>query len=52
MLKPTLPIDETQRLLSLHSLRILDTPSEACCQRLDKTSASRLRQVRISTSPL
>ncbi len=28
MLKPPLPLDETARLLSLHSLRILDTPSE------------------------
>lgn len=28
MLKPSLPLDETQRLKSLHSLKILDTPSE------------------------
>lgn len=28
MLKPPLPLDETARLLSLHSLRILDTPAE------------------------
>jgi diguanylate cyclase (GGDEF)-like protein len=28
MLKPALPLDETARLMSLHSLRILDTPAE------------------------
>jgi len=28
MLKPPVPLDETARLISLHSLRILDTPSE------------------------
>lgn len=28
MLKPPLPLDETARLMSLHSLRILDTPAE------------------------
>lgn len=28
MIAPSLPIDETQRLMSLHSLHILDTPEE------------------------
>lgn len=28
MIEPSLPIDETQRLLSLHSLHLLDTPDE------------------------
>ena len=28
MIEPSLPIDETQRLMSLHSLHILDTPGE------------------------
>ena len=33
MLKPPLPLDENARLLSLHSLRILDTP---CEERFDR----------------
>lgn len=36
MLKPTTPIDETARLLSLHSLRILDTPSEERFDRITR----------------
>ncbi len=36
MLKPPLPIDETARLKSLHSLRILDTPSEERFDRLTR----------------
>lgn len=46
MLKPTLPIDETQRLMSLHSLRILDTPSEARYDRITRM-AKRLFNVDI-----
>ena len=36
MLKPPLPLDETQRLISLHSLRILDTPSEERFDRITR----------------
>lgn len=36
MLKPTTPIDETARLLSLHSLRIMDTPSEERFDRITR----------------
>ena len=36
MLKPQIPADETQRLLSLHSLRILDTPSEERFDRITR----------------
>jgi diguanylate cyclase (GGDEF)-like protein len=34
--EPALPIDETARLMSLHSLRILDTPSEERYDRLTR----------------
>ena len=46
MLEPTLPLDETQRLLSLHSLRILDTPSEERYDRITRM-AKRLFNVEI-----
>ncbi len=36
MLKPSLPLNETQRLKSLHSLRILDTPSEERYDRITR----------------
>lgn len=36
MLEPSLPLDETQRLKSLHSLKILDTPEEARYDRLTR----------------
>jgi len=36
MLKPPLPLDETARLSSLHSLRILDTPSEERFDRITR----------------
>ena len=36
MLKPPLPLDETARLQSLHSLRILDTPSEERFDRITR----------------
>lgn len=36
MLKPSLPVDETQRLVSLHSLKILDTPSEERYDRITR----------------
>lgn len=36
MLKPALPIDETARLMSLHSLRVLDTPSEERYDRITR----------------
>ena len=36
MLSPTIPLDETARLLSLHSLRILDTPSEERFDRITR----------------
>ncbi len=46
MQKPTLPLDETQRLMSLHSLRILDTPSEERYDRITRM-ARRLFNVEI-----
>ncbi|MFW2404392.1 MAG: diguanylate cyclase [Gammaproteobacteria bacterium] len=36
MLEPPNPIDETQRLMSLHSLRVLDTPSEERFDRITR----------------
>jgi len=36
MLEPSTPHDETQRLLSLHSLRILDTPEEERYDRITR----------------
>jgi diguanylate cyclase (GGDEF)-like protein len=36
MKEPSLPIDETQRLLSLHSLRLLDTPDEERFDRITR----------------
>ena len=36
MLKPPLPLDETARLVSLHSLRILDTPNEERFDRITR----------------
>lgn len=36
MLEPSLPLDETQRLKSLHSLKILETPGEARYDRLTR----------------
>ena len=36
MLKPPCPLDETQRLMSLHSLRILDTRSEERFDRITR----------------
>lgn len=36
MLKPPIPLDETQRLLSLQSLRILDTPAEERYDRITR----------------
>lgn len=36
MLKPPAPLDETARLLSLHSLRILDTPREERFDRITR----------------
>ena len=36
MLKPPLPLDETARLMSLHSLRILDTPNEERFDRITR----------------
>ncbi|MGI9343218.1 MAG: sensor domain-containing diguanylate cyclase [Gammaproteobacteria bacterium] len=46
MLKPPTPMDETQRLVSLHSLRILDTPSEERFDRITRM-AQRLFDVEI-----
>jgi diguanylate cyclase (GGDEF)-like protein len=46
MLKPSLPLDETQRLRSLHSLKILDTPSEDRYDRITRM-AKRLFDVDI-----
>jgi diguanylate cyclase (GGDEF)-like protein len=46
MLKPSLPIDETTRLRSLHSLRILDTASEERYDRITRM-AKRLFGVEI-----
>jgi diguanylate cyclase (GGDEF)-like protein len=36
MQNPPIPLDETQRLLSLHSLRVLDTPSEERFDRITR----------------
>ncbi len=36
MLKPPIPLDETARLMSLHSLRLIDTPSEARFDRITR----------------
>ncbi len=36
MLKPSFPLNETQRLKSLHSLKILDTPSEERYDRITR----------------
>ena len=47
MLKPSQPIDETARLLSLHSLRILDTPSE---ERYDRLTRMAKRLFGVQTS--
>jgi len=38
MLEPPPPIDETARLMSLHSMRILDTPSEERYDRLTRVA--------------
>ncbi|MDH5621624.1 MAG: sensor domain-containing diguanylate cyclase [Gammaproteobacteria bacterium] len=46
MLKPLIPLDETQRLLSLHSMRILDTPSEERFDRITRM-AQRMFDVEI-----
>ena len=46
MLKPPVPLDETARLMSLHSLRILDTPSEERFDRITRMG-QRLFGVRI-----
>lgn len=46
MLKPTLPLDETQRLMSLHSLKILDSPAEERYDRITRM-AKRLFSVEI-----
>jgi len=46
MIEPTLPIDETQRLMSLHSLRLLDTPEEDRYDRITRM-AKRLFDVEI-----
>jgi diguanylate cyclase (GGDEF)-like protein len=46
LLPPTTPINETERLLSLHSLRILDTPTEERFDRITRM-AKRLFGVEI-----
>lgn len=46
MLKPPSPLNETQRLMSLHSLRILDTPSEERFDRIARM-AQRMFDVEI-----
>lgn len=46
MLKPPVPLDETQRLMSLHSLRILDTQAEERYDRITRM-AKRLFDVDI-----
>ena len=46
MIEPSLPIDETQRLMSLHSLHILDTPEEDRYDRITRM-ARRLFEVDI-----
>ncbi len=47
MHEPAMPIDETARLMSLHSLRIMDTPSEERYDRLTRM-AKRLFGVQIA----
>lgn len=47
MREPAMPIDETARLMSLHSLRIMDTPSEERYDRLTRM-AKRLFGVQIA----
>ncbi|MGI9234561.1 MAG: sensor domain-containing diguanylate cyclase [Woeseiaceae bacterium] len=47
MREPAFPIDETARLMSLHSLRIMDTPSEGRYDRLTRM-ARRLFKVQIA----
>ena len=47
MREPAKPIDETARLMSLHSLRVLDTPSEGRYDRLTRM-AQRLFGVKIA----
>ena len=47
MREPAPPIDETARLMSLHSLRILDTPTEERYDRLTRM-AKRLFGVQIA----
>ena len=46
MLKPPLSVDETARLLSLHSLRILDTPAE---ERFDRITRMAKRMFGVDT---
>lgn len=46
MLSPTTPIDETARLISLHSLRIMDTPSE---ERFDRITRMAKRMFGVET---
>lgn len=46
MIKPAVPADETARLMSLHSLRLLDTPAEERYDRLTRV-AKRLFEVEI-----
>ena len=46
MIAPSLPFDETQRLMSLHSLHILDTPEEDRYDRITRM-ARRLFDVEI-----
>jgi len=47
MLKPSLPIDESARLLSLHTMRILDTPAE---ERYDRITRMARRLFGVQTS--
>ena len=46
MLKPPLPLDETQRLMSLRSLEMLDTPSE---ERFDRITRMARRMFGVDT---
>ena len=46
MLKPPLPLNETQRLMSLHSLRLLDTPAE---ERFDRITRMAIRMFGVET---
>ena len=46
MQEPSLPLDETQRLLSLHSLRLLDTPDE---ERFDRVTRMARRMFGVDT---